>query len=527
MHRDPTPRSRIAIAGIVAACAAMVVALAAIPHGAFYSGDGGLKYLAARQFAQGILAVDLRLPAEPWVEALWAQGTYPFEPPFVYQQAGRHLPAFPPWFALLTAPFLALFGWWGLFLIPAASVAWTAAEVETYLRRRVGRGPRLLALAALLLGTPFLLYGAMFWEHTLACALSTAGLVRLARACDEGRPRPFVPGFVLGLAGWLRPEHFVLAAIALVVLRPVLHRADEGEGPAKGLLRLGRWDAAVLGLVAATGAWALTNFALFGSPAGVHGLQVTGIEGPGRWWMIRTVATSLVPALFLYAPVMIVVGALAFAAVHPAVHRRLPVASAFAALAILFPLAACLVVPNDGGKQWGPRYLLGAMPPGALAIALLLDQATGLPLRPRHALQAAAIAALLAGIAVNAGAGSARLVQDYAGRTTPVLDLVRTGSGPVVVDLGWTALEVVEAAGGRPLFRLRGADQLPCLLEALRTHRIPSFQFVAMKVGDVDVRTAPMLDGRAGLACRSLGESDALVVWTCEDTPGGPEAVGR
>jgi hypothetical protein len=356
----------------------------------------------------------------------------------------------------------------------------------------------------------------MFWEHTLACALSAAGLLRLLDDDGTRRSRPFLAGALLGLAGWLRPEMFALAAVALAVDRTGLRPVDRDTAVAGPRVRLSRWDAAVLGVAAAAGAWALANLALFGSPAGVHGLQVTGIEGPGRWWMIRTVAAALLPLPFLYAPVTIVAAALGLAALHPAVRRRLPGASALAVVAILFPLAACLVVPNDGGRQWGPRYLLGAVVPAVLAATLLFDRAATLPTALRRAVRLAVVAAALAGFAWNAQ-GAAGIVRDYASRVAPVLDAVRRDAGrPIVVDLDWTALEIARAAGDRPVLRVRDPEALRSLVAALDANGLAGFLYVAMKVGDVETRTAPFLDGGAGLRCTRAGESDALVAWDCE-----------
>ncbi len=499
---------------------ALAAAVTVIPEGAFFSGDGGLKALHARQFAEGIFATDLHLPAPAWVEAEWALGAYPFDPPFVVESQGRRMPGFPPWFALLTAPLLALFGWRGLFAIPAASVLWIALEVDAHLRRRVPRVPRWLGLAMLLSGTPLALYGVTFWEHAPACALSAAGLLRLARTDVPERAHAFGWGLVMGLAGWLRPEHFVLAAVSLLAFRPLLREAPPGPdgtgAPTATRRRLDRFDAALLGVLAALAAWAVANLLLFGTPTGVHGTQVTGIEGPGRWWMIRTVAASLLPLPFLHSPVMTVACVLAVLTFVPTVRRRCPETASFAAIALFFPLTACLVLPNDGGRQIGPRYLLGAMVPAALAAAQWFDRASGLPVRLGLPIRATVLLAVIAGVAVTS-MSAVRLASDYAERVAPVLETVRAdGDRPIVVDLDWTALEIAHVADRRPMLRVRDAAALDRVQASMKANGVPGFLYVAMKVGDFDARTAPVRDeATSGLACARVRESAALVAWEC------------
>jgi len=258
------------------------------------------------------------------------------------------------------------------------------------------------------------------------------------------------------------------------------------------------------------------NLLLFGAPTGVHGAQVTGFEGPGRWWMIRTVATTLLPLPFLHAPVMTVASVLAVLTFVPVLRRRCPETASFAAVALLFPLAACLVLPNDGGRQIGPRYLLGAMVPAALATAQWFDRASGLPVRLGLPIRATVLLAAVAGIAVTS-ASALQLASDYADRVAPVLETVQAdGDRPIVVDLDWTALEIAHAADRRPMLRVRDAAALDRVRAAMQANGVTGFLYVAMKVGDFDARTAPVRDeATSGPACARVRESGALVAWDC------------
>lgn len=510
-------RSAIAWSMPFVAVGAALVLGAVIPEGSFFSGDGGLKYLMARQFGRGVLSPALQMHATEGIMAAWREGAYPFVPPFVYDLWGRYVPAFPPWFPLLTAPLLTWLGWPGLFVIPVGSVLWMAWEGDRFLRRRVGTHARVLGMAALLLGTPTALYGAMFWEHAPACALFFAGLVRLVAATETASRRSILPGFLMGLSGWLRPELFVLGMLTLVMLRPAVLRADAGKGPAAGRGRVRRWDLVVLGIVAAGGLWMLANLLLFRNVTGVHSFQVTTVGGAARWEMILSVARALLPQPYLFGPVTIVALGLVAAALHPAVRRRLPLAWALSVIAVLFPPAACLMVPNDGGLQWGPRYLLGAFLPAVLAATLLFDAASRMAVRIRVPIRSVVLAAVLAGMVVNA-IGAKRLFEvNYGSRTAPVLTVLREVEGPVIVDIDLTAMEIAHVIGNRALLRADRLEELARAMSRLREEGAAAFLYVASRAGDHRTRTRPIRDGTAGVDCAQLASSDLLMAWTCRE----------
>ena len=96
-----------------------------IPDGVFFSGDAGLKALLAQQLGSGQLHFDLIPPLENWVRNLRDSGLYPYSEPFVYQQDDLYFITFPFTFPLVTAPFYALFGFRGLYLIPLVATWFT------------------------------------------------------------------------------------------------------------------------------------------------------------------------------------------------------------------------------------------------------------------------------------------------------------------------------------------------------------------------------------------------------------------
>ena len=80
---------------ILAGVAYSLYLVSLVPEGVFFSGDGGLKALLAKQLSRGEFHVDLVQPSEAWIRQLWQQGLYPYEPPFVYYLNDKYFLSFP------------------------------------------------------------------------------------------------------------------------------------------------------------------------------------------------------------------------------------------------------------------------------------------------------------------------------------------------------------------------------------------------------------------------------------------------
>ena len=129
-----------------------------------------------------------------------------------------------------------------------------------------GRVPGLAPWGALALGlgSPLLLYSAVYWDHSLVVALA-AGALALAAGTLKGdeRPRlwPLVAcGMLLGLGPWFRNEMYLLIPAALLAWAAAAQRDR-----ARGLIAATAGLAPVLGLL-----WAI-NTRLYGSPLGWKG----------------------------------------------------------------------------------------------------------------------------------------------------------------------------------------------------------------------------------------------------------------
>lgn len=457
------------VATLLASVAFSLAAASTAREGVFYSGDGGVKFALARQFAQGDLHADLRLPAEPWVADLWARGLYPLEPPFAYEIDGRRYVKDPVFFPLVTAPLLAALGWPGLYVLPVASL-WAIWIVFLLLARRLQVGPvtSSLALAAVVFASPLTVYGAMYWEHTLAVALAFGGIALLVT--DEEAPawRCVAGGVLVALSAWFRSEHYWLVAVLAL-----LAVASRPLG-----LGLRRVPLVLAGLIVPMAALIAVNVALYGHPLGAHAFQIT--QPLGAVVRVTNAAATegrLLRLLVEYFPLAIPAAAVAFANVgrQPLEHQRRGSTAArlLAWTSLLYVVLLPAILPRpetggEGGKQWGPRFLLVAVPMLCALVALSAPRLAALRSATLRAVVAAAFAAAFAmGAYRNAWAGTRELERDYAGRMRPLLEFLRSDPARVVAaSEQFAAQEMIELAGDRRFFFVKSPEDLEHLAVA-------------------------------------------------------------
>ena len=502
---------RAILALLLAGGALWTLALqASIQPDVYFSGDGGLKAHMVEGFAQGRWRADVELDAEPWVRELWAEGFYPFGPPFVYEREGLRYPAFPLPFPVITTPFYQLLGTRGLTLLPllATWIVWLAFVASG---RRLGLSapPLAIGLAALVYASHLSPYSAMFWEHTLAVALSFCGLAEvIAPSSPPRRARIAMGGALLGLSVWLRPECAALVVAALIAGALV-----------DGRERAGRWlpfAAAALGVALG---FAVFNQAVYGYPLGTHALQVVEEATPaGRLVDAARFATLMIPGLFFYAPVSLFLLATAAAPV-PGWREawRRPDGALPAVTAARVDLGAARLEPNAGGKQWGPRYLLPAVPLVCLATAGLLDALATAPARAQRAALGLVLAAIAVGVFVDTWTGSRTLASDYRGRVLPALELLRESeSDVVVVPQQWQAQELLAAADRQRFFWARDGASLDHLAHELRARGRSHFLWLEYPSqqrptsGEVSLPSGLVIDRK------HLGSYGAYVAFRCE-----------
>ncbi|HEY6881584.1 MAG TPA: hypothetical protein VI299_26340 [Polyangiales bacterium] len=439
------------------------------PTDVFYTGDAGLKSLLIGQLARGELAPQLALQAPPWLASLWSQGFYPFGPPFVYDTPAAHTVSFPIYFAALCSPLYALAGLRGALLVPLFALWGVWLQVYRLCRLRAFTDWQTnAALATVILASPLTFYGALLWEHTLGVLLFSFGLEALCRRVGAERVAGWhmaLLGALAGSAVTMRPESYV--PLAFLALAMALAGA-----PARRNLPF------FLGLGAVVSAVWMSNIALYGKPLGLHGTQVLEpseqmsfahhllerASSMGRKLLFTTPAT----ALALYAVVRL------------ARDRFVALAGA---LLLSSLLAIPLVVPNDGIRQIGPRYLLLLIPLIALIAAHALPDARWY--------RVAFACTVLLGVRFDVVRASRELLRDYDQARIPALTwLQQAPQSVIVVERQETAHELASLFASKHVLRADDGPQLAALSDRLRAEGRPSFVLVRFardpsKIADV------------------------------------------
>jgi hypothetical protein len=444
----------------------------------FFNGDGGVKFLLARQLAAGEARLDLSLPAPDWARDLWAQGMYPFHPPFVYARGDLHYAQYPVYFPLLTAPFYRFLGFRGLYVIPTISllVFWLAFRS---LCARVGMGTlaATVAMLALVFATPLTLYAAMFWEHTLAVALAFSGLATVlappaanGASPGAGRTRTVGAGILAGLSAWLRPEMgwFVLLLAGLALASPAGSERPWRRGLFAGSL--------VATALAALGA----NAILTGSPMGYYGYAA---YRPGQKLALYPEAFAITGGnLLYYCPLVLVpIAYLVLTARHWKRALAWPVGGLLT-LGALFTPVVSLLWPMGGGRQWGPRFLLIVVPVAALLAGLAVERMRALSPPPVRWLVLGVVAVTAAlGFARNTVAGGDRVVRDTMSRVQPALEYVMKSDAPLVaVSRQWISQDLAAALDRRTFFLTPTFADLARLAAALAKRNVTGFVYLAL-----------------------------------------------
>jgi hypothetical protein len=444
--------------------AAVLVLLArGLPQRTFVVGDPGLKLIAARNAVAH--------PARPFEIDLPRIGGRPvdlLDPSFRIHGDHAHA-ATSEFFPLIAAPLIAAFGIGGAYVLPAlgfllalAATAWTGVALD---RRRSLTALVFTAAAC----TPLLFYGLEFWEHAPAvgvAALATSMFVR-----RRSVPGLITCGFLLGVAVLLRPEAVWYCAGLFVGARWLPNRPTV------------RHLATVFaGLALAWVPWVAISFVHSGQLFGGHvARNMSGLSEDWWWDRIRTLRTWLVPSRIAWAAVCLLLPAAALATrARPAARKAVENAGAtfvavaavaaargafgpssvwnaapaallvvattpwlgsrqggrfLAAVAATCSVLVLLTAPNDGGSQWGPRYLLFAFIPVSILTADALATAIR---RPR----------VVGMITVAVVVASSLMVQRSAYKNLHgtkhaygrLLEFVERGTSPggyVVTDLWW------------------------------------------------------------------------------------------
>ena len=373
------------IAGAIAIATVGIVSLAAsLPPDGFFSGDSGLKLIAAFN------AIDH--PLRPFALDL----------PEVAGQPVRHVDTMiavhgdhghaiqSPLFPVVSAALIAGLGLRGAYVLPAIAFI-VLMPLLNVMRRHAAPRTSIGVLACIAVGAnPMLFYSLEFWEHAPAVALAAGSSALGLVGIDRGRPAPWIvaSGMVGGLSVLLRPEAiWYVGSLGLV-------------------LGFRWWAAFGAGAAAILLPFALANYVHAGTILGTHASASLSPLTDGylfaRWqridsWFVPDAAAAMVAFALVATAWLAAFTNLELAKRQVVALAGVAVLSVLAARQALpreslwqgFPLAMLALIPtspsagrvrwlyviaavstlgivltaaHDGGAQWGPRFLLVTAP---------------------------------------------------------------------------------------------------------------------------------------------------------------------
>ncbi|MBW4486344.1 MAG: hypothetical protein KME12_01000 [Trichocoleus desertorum ATA4-8-CV12] len=468
---------------------------ALVPNDVFYSGDGGLKALLAKQFSAGNFHFDLRLPVNTWIQSLWDIGLYPFRPPFVYNVENRYFVTFPFTFPLVTAPFHALLGFRGLYVVPLVStwVLWFSFYLACQ-RLKLGKISTSIALVVLIFTAPLSLYSAMYWEHTLAVALAFQGLALALVPPVKGLSTrdAIFSGALIGLAVWFRPEFLCLVGIMLVWLV-----ATQTKQLKKFNFVGQKAIAIAVSMMLSVAIFFGINLLVYQHPLGIHSVQI--VEEFTLSQRLRTALDNLKQLLFsltYYFPVVffsLIYTCLAFLGGKLKLTPKMQV---ILLISILFVLAVPLIVPaGAGGKQWGPRFLLITVPLIALLVAMQLKS---LMQTHQRNLQLAFMGLLavfgLVGLYINIFLGTVDLARNYQLTVPAVAGLRSQPSSIIAMSHEYVAQALAPSLPEKAFFLTEANQDVKQLSTTLLSQGYQKFLYVCYPYRDCNTPKASLDD---------------------------------
>ena len=457
------------------------------PHG-FYSGDSGVKLIAARNaIAHPSRPFEIDLPTidgrpVPYVERFFA----------VHGQHAHALQS--PLFPVLSAPLIAVFGLRGAYILPLiAFVALLPLLIRT--AKHAAPDVSILTVGAVgIFAGPVLFYAFEFWEHVPAIAC-LAGATALLSASHSSRTHLVVSGslsalaillrpeavwYAIALCGWLfcakvRPTNYIAAAAVILSVFTLLNFLESGN---------------LMGLHASANLaplfddWAgarLQRGALWFWPGSM--LWIAGILAVTASWVAFFLGVN---ARLCQTMALIAVAILALDAATGAYPREslwncwpagllLMVPStrgkALAALwwlALFTIVAVLLSSTHDGGAQWGPRFVLIAAPAMIVLAAANISDAAG-PGPAQRFRQAVVLIVLLAGLwTTRAAYRELRGTKQFYAQLVEAVDRVVENGSVIVFSTWWFDQVVASLHSTRTFLYADGAPAAATILEELQ-----------------------------------------------------------
>jgi hypothetical protein len=437
--------------------------------GVFFSSDGGIKYMAVKQFAAGHGFKYLYLPQSQWVQNIWAEGYFPLRPPFVYPSPQGYLFVFPPAFQVASSFFYGWLGSAGLYVIPVASTVLLWIAFILVLRRCAIPDPYIaMALFVLAFCSPLTIYGATYWEHMPAILLLFVGLSFIL-VTPSRPPVALLMGLLSGLAAWLRPEALAMNGLYAAAVLYLLQRD-----------RRSPFLAFLAGMAISVGGFLLFNWIELGSILGIHSYQVLHQGDPGRTASpVENLLTNDKRALKYFCFILFLLPlayALLFKRRNPGLRITLLISTV-----IGFCLVTPLMVPNDGGRQWGARYILPVIPVLTVILVWIAWEWRVLE-KGRAARLLVVLLVICIGFSayLNTYLGGVRTLRwENQTRIKPDIDFITHQKGNVViVSFPYIAMELGYLFDDKNFFLAPDDSSLRRLLPLLKTQGIRDYTYI-------------------------------------------------
>ncbi|MBK1986283.1 hypothetical protein A0J48_001730 [Sphaerospermopsis aphanizomenoides BCCUSP55] len=428
--------------------------LSQVPDDLYFSGDGGLKALLAQQLSSGNLHFDLNLQVPPWVKTIWNSGLYPFEPPFSYKINNLYYITFPFTFPLVTSPFYGIFGYRGFYVVPLIStwLIWLSFYrlCQSF---KINQLITSIGLITLIFASPLTMYSAMYWEHTLAVCLAFTGLVVIfsKQENDLNNKEAILSGILIGLAVWFRPEFLALVAILIIlIMASYLTKLDLFT-----IINNKQIIFSVSLIITVLCFFAL-NKMIYNHPLGAHAFQVVeNFSLSERLLKSWKFFNELKDNLLKHFPVIYFALAICVISIFRINFRINPVAIQILLISILFLLIVPILIPSDGGKQWGPRFLLILIPLVNIIAISGLDKTWEIKQFGIRYISMAILAVLFVwGFNLNIIAGTKTAYQKDKQENVEVLDFLRKDSNKIVAVANQYVGQSFEATFNQKIFFL-------------------------------------------------------------------------
>jgi hypothetical protein len=523
-----------------------------LPIDGFWAGDQGAKLV----LVQALLRSGYRDLALPYPGAAIdpAGALSPVPVMFTWPVEGRNYSIYSYAHASLTTIPYALFGQFGLHVIPVIATLATMVTAAAISQRLAVR-PNWLVPLAIGLATPLTFYALVLWEHALAVCMTTLAVFCMLKASAGNRPAwALIGGLAVGLGYWMRNE--------IILFAPAIFIGLAAAGGRRRLLY-----ACVCGLIAGITPLLLFNTFLFGLPFGpdvainftmanqsmLKGLLEVRLPVISRllldvpdhlWlsvpivlfallasfplprvrpWSIVGMAIAIFFGTYNTQPIDIRIG---LASTSPLVLLALPVRAhhdpersalrLLIATTLVYGAGVLLTAPNDGGYAWGPRYLLPVIP---LLSVLSISAITTL-LRSSHGFQrwitVGAVVLLLVG-STWIQYRSIYLLQQSASQIQRIVRSVAAQNQPVILTDMWYAPQLLGPLYlDQLVFFAARPEQLAELSSALKQHQISRLSYATGQQWWHDEQTLR----QAHLVCSSVEKLPmALELLDCHVAP--------